>query len=324
MKKVHIVAPALLFALTAAAPAGLSVESLEVLRGYDQRLATIGWRLATANAALCDAQAPATGAVLHAITQYDTATEPAARRAFGFATPVAVETVVAESPAARAGLRANDAVAAIDGQPLAATAKPPSVGDRDAALAAIARGGGTVRFAIVRDGERREVPVAATPGCAATFEVVLGPEMTAQSDGHVVQIGVRFFERYRDEEVAVVAAHELAHVVLRHRARLEAAGVKGGLFGELGRNARLSQRAEEEADRLGVHLLYNAGYDPAAAARFWRTHGGDIDGGFFRSRTHPATKLRVAAIEVEAATLAAAPPRPSIPALVVQRDQPMQ
>lgn len=328
MRKVHIVAATLLLApitpAIAAAPTGLSVESLEVLRSYDQRLATIGWRLATANAALCDARAPATGAVLHAITQYEVVTEAAARRAFDFATPVAIEAVVAESPAARAGLRANDAVAAIDGHPLTATAKPPSVVDRDAALAAIARGGETVRFTIVRDRERRDVSVAATPGCAATFEVVLGPEMTAQSDGRVVQIGVRFLERYRDEEVAVVAAHELAHIVLRHRARLEAAGVKGGLFGELGRNARLSQRAEEEADRLGVHLLYNAGYDPAVAARFWRAHGGEIDGGFFRSRTHPATKLRVAAIEAEAATLAAAPPRPSTPALVAQRDQPMK
>ncbi|QKR99946.1 M48 family metalloprotease [Sphingomonas sp. CL5.1] len=324
MSKFRIAAALFPLALTAAAPAGLSVESLEALRAIDLRLGTIGYRLATANAALCERQAPATGALLHAITQYDRASEAAARQAFGFAAPVAVEAVVGDSPAARAGLEANDGVLSVNGEETRGSATPPSVADRDAALAAIARGGMRVRLDTIRDGARRAVDIAGVAGCDTTFEVVLGPEMTAQSDGKVVQIGVRFLERYRDDEVAVVAAHELAHVILNHRARLEAAGVKGGLFGEFGRNARLTQRAEEEADRLGVHLLYNAGYDPASAARFWRAHGGDVDGGFFRSRTHPATKVRVAAIEAEAATLAAEPARPSIPPMVAERDRPMR
>ncbi|WEK42261.1 MAG: M48 family metallopeptidase [Candidatus Sphingomonas colombiensis] len=324
MSKFRVAAALLPIALTAAAPAGLSVDSLEALRAIDLRLGTIGYRLATANAALCDRQTPITGALLHAITQYDRASEAAARQAFGFAAPVAVEAVVADSPAARAGLQPNDGIAAVDGEVIAASATPSSVADRDAALAAIARGGMRVRFDVMRAGAERVVEVAALPGCAATFEVVLGPEMTAQSDGKVVQVGVRFFERYRDEDVAVIAAHELAHIVMKHRARLEAAGVKGGLFGELGRNARLSQRAEEEADRLSIHLLYNAGYDPTSAARFWRAHGGDIDGGLFRSRTHPATRVRAAAMEAEAATLVTGPPRPSIPALLGERDQAMR
>ncbi|WP_298672858.1 M48 family metallopeptidase [uncultured Sphingomonas sp.] len=324
MSKFRVAAAFLPIALTAAAPAGLSVDSLEALRAIDLRLGTIGYRLATANAALCDRQAPITGALFHAIAQYDRASEAAARQAFGFATPVAVEAVVAGSPAARAGLQPNDGIVAVDGTNVASVGAPSSVADRDAVLAAIARGGMRVRLDVVRGGAGRTVDVAGVAGCAATFEVVLGPAMTAQSDGKVVQLGVRFFERYRDDEVAVIAAHELAHIVLKHRARLEAAGVKGGLFGELGRNARLSQRAEDEADRLSVHLLYNAGYDPASAARFWRAHGGDIDGGLFRSRTHPATKTRAAAMEAEAATLAGEPARPSIPALVVERDRPIR
>lgn len=296
--------------------------SFEALRAIDLRLATIAHRLVTANAPLCRETAPATGLVLQADTQYDAGSLPSARKVFGFATPVAVEAVVAGSPAGKAGVQANDGVAAIGSQSLSATATPPSSADRDAALGVLEQQGTPVRLTLLRDGKQEVVQIPATLGCRSRFEVVLGTQMTAQSDGKVVQIGVRFFERYRDDETAVIVAHELAHTILKHRVRLEAAGVKGGLLRELGRNAALSQKVELEADVLGVALLHNAGYDPASAARFWRDHGDDIDGGIFRSRTHPATKRRIAAIEAAAAAI---PPgaRPYTPPILAQRDVPL-
>jgi hypothetical protein len=311
-------------ALVAAAPApsGLKADDLAALRAVDLRLATIAHRLVTGNVGLCRDRAPATGLVLHAATQYDSATAGAARTVFGFATPIAVEAVVPDSAAARAGIIANDGVAAVGETALAAGTKAPSSADRDAALDVLERQDGPVRLEIVRGGRPHQVTVVAPAGCRARFEVLLGPEMLAQSDGKVIQIGVRFFERYTDDENAVIVAHELAHAILRHGDRLEAAGVKGGLLGEIGRNARLGQQAETEADVLGVALLQNAGYDPASAARFWQAHGGDIDGGMFRSRTHPATAKRVAAIQSAAAAI---PPgtRPYLPPILATRDQPM-
>ena len=309
------------FLAAAAAPAGLDAPSLEALRAVDLRLATIAHRLVTTNAALCRDRSPATGAVLHALTQYDAATAPAAREVFGFVAPVSVEAVVAGSAAHRAGIRANDGIVSVEGATVTASATPPSSADRDAALARVAAATGAVRFGIAGHGE---VVVDAPPGCRANFEVLLGPEMAAHSDGRIVQIGVRFFERYRDEETAVIVAHELAHVILRHRARLEGAGVKGGLLGELGRNAKLGQRAELEADTLGVALLYNAGFDPASAARFWREHGGDIDGGLFRSRTHPATATRVRAIEAAVGAIPRDAARPYVPPVLEERDRPIE
>lgn len=305
----------------AAAPAGLNIADLEALRAIDLRLTTIAHRLVVANVPLCRETSPATGIVLHALSQYDPATQGPARVTFGFATPVAVEAVVTGSAAARTGVTADDGVIAIDGKPLTRTAGTSSA-DRDAALAALADAPSPVRMTLARAGQNREVSVAAPAGCRAAFEVLLGPSMTAQSDGRVVQIGVRFFERYRDDETAVIVAHELAHVILRHRIRLEAAGVKGGLFSELGRNGRLNRMVEDQADRLGVTLLHNAGYDPASAARFWIAHGGDIDGGLFRSRTHPATKARIAALQAEAGAIPAGA-RPYIPPILATRDQPL-
>ncbi|WP_447406493.1 hypothetical protein, partial [Clostridium perfringens] len=56
---------------------------------------------------------------------------------------------------------------------------------------------------LLHDGRTRTVTLPASPGCRSAFEVLLGPKMEASSDGHIVQIGVRFFARYTDEELAV-------------------------------------------------------------------------------------------------------------------------
>jgi len=310
------VALAIMFACTSAAPAApLEPAALEALRAIDLRLATIAHRLVTANAALCDRTMPATGLVLHAIDQFDAETQRAARAVFGFAAPVAVEAVVGESAAARAGVVANDGVLAVGDVDVPAPRATQGSATRDAVLTAIEAQPGPVQIATTR-GPRT---IAAPRGCAARFEVLLGPEMTAQADASVVQIGVRFFERYRDDETAVIVAHELAHIVLRHRARLEAAGVKGRLLAEFGRNGRLNRRVEDEADLLGLHLLRNAGYDPASAPRFWRAHGGDIDGGLFRSRTHASSGDRATALEVEIAAIPAGAGVPYRPAVLATR-----
>ena len=321
--RIALIAAVLIVALPA--QAAVTAPQFEALRAIDLRMATIAQRLVTANALLCGDITPASGALLHALTQYDPADTVALHATFGFAASIAVEAVVPGSPAALAGVRANDGVVAIDRTALTATATPPSSADRDAALAIVAARpiDLPLEFDLVRDGARRTVSVAALPGCHAAFEVLLGAKMTAQSDGRTIQIGARFFERYDDADVAVVAAHELAHVLLRHRERLDAARVNRGLLAELGRNGRLFRRTETEADRLSVALLYNAGYDPASAARFWRAHGGDVDGGLFRSRTHPSSKARAALITAAAAAIPAGVARPYIPPVLAERDRPL-
>ncbi len=312
----------LALALSPAADSGY----FSALRDVDRRMATIAYRLATANAALCDDLAPVPGVAVHALGQYDVKVRAEARAAFGFATPVAVEAVVPRSAAAFAGLAEDDGLLAVNGVPFEDGVSPKAdAAGRDAALALIARQPAErpLRLTVLRSGKRLAVTAPASPGCRSNFEVLLGPKMEASSDGGTVQIGVRFFERYDNEQVAVVVAHELAHTILKHRARLDAAGVKRGLLREVGRNGRLFRRTEGEADLLGAHLLRNAGYDPRVAVRFWREHGGDVDGGLFRSRTHPSSKARAAAIEAELAALPADAPRPYRPPVLATRDSPL-
>ena len=317
----------LIILTAAAAPAPVDPGYWSALRVVDGRMATVAYRLATGNAALCREVQPVPGLQLHAIDQYSSDAQAGARAAFGFAVPVQIEAVAPDSPAARAGVMADDGLIAVADVPVA----PPAPRDagtsatRDAAQALLAAqpAAAPLRLTLARHGERREVTIPASPGCRSTFEVLLGPGMTASSDGRVVQLSVRFFERFGDDAIAAIVAHELSHTILRHRARLEAAGVKWGLASEFGRNARLFRRTEEDADRLSVHLLRNAGYDPAAAVRFWRTAGAKIDGGLFRSPTHPSARARADALAAEVATLPAAGGRDDAPAILATRDQPL-
>lgn len=317
-----------ILAVAAAAASALGAPYWQALRQVDGRMETIAWRLQTGNTALCRDLQPAPGIQLHALDQYAGSAEAEARRAFGFSTPVQVEAVVPDSPAARAGMMADDGLIAVNGDDVAAptaTSAGTSV-TRDAANALIARQpvDRPLVLTVMRGSERLTVTVPASPGCASAFEVLLGPGLKAQSDGRVVQVGVRFFELYPDDKVAAIVAHELSHTILRHRVRLEAAGVQWGIMGELGRNGRLFRQTEDAADQLSVHLLHNAGYDPSAAVRFWREDGGKVDGGLFRGASHGSAHARADAIAAEVARLPAAGVVDLAPAILPTRDRPLK
>lgn len=307
--------------LVAAAPA--ADNPYAALRDVDARLARIAYRLVTANAALCREQQPATGLVLHAEDQYPH--DAAVKAAFGFPAPVAVELVVPGSPAAAAGIVANEGVAAIAGAPVAAPGRATNTSvTRDAALAQLAGAPADkpLTLTIVGvNGAPRNVTLPVHPGCRGDFEILATSKLGASSDGRVVQVGAPLMAKFdRDEDIAVVVGHELSHTILRHRARLEAAGVTWGLLAQFGRNARLFRETESEADALGAILIRNAGWDPEEAVRFWRTQGSKIDGGMFHSRTHPGSGARAKAISAVLATVPKDAPVPYVPPMLAQRD----
>lgn len=306
-----------------AASAGLDYGAL---RSVDARLGGIAHRLAVANAPLCRDRVPVTGLVLHALQQYGPDERAAAKTAFRFEAPVSVEAVVPGSAADRAGVKADDGLVAVNGRPLAQTAPAgeASAAPRDAAQAAIEGASEPIRLTVRRDGRERAVTLAVPKGCASNFEVLLGPGFDASADGRVVQVGVRFLERYSDDQVAVIVAHELAHNVLRHPQRLTEAGVNRGLLKEFGRNGRLFRQTEEEADRLGAILYRNAGWNPAGAVAFWRDHGREIDRGLLRARTHAGAQARARSIAAEVAAIPADAPTPYVPPWIAGRDKPLQ
>ena len=138
----------------------------------------------------------------------------------------------------------------------------------------------------------------------------------------------------REDEVAGVLAHEMAHVIERHAARRVAAATPlavlfgvpsgilgtisptlGGVVGGAGRVvsgltlAPYSREQELEADRGGVALVARAGWDPRALAEFLGTldRAETVAGAASRRSsffaTHPSGPDRMANIEATAGSL---------------------
>ena len=286
-----------LIATIFAVPASAS-EGYDALRALDARLAGVAERLMTANVGLCENLMPATGLVLHSRDQY-----PAPDPAWFTHGNLAVAAVVPGSAADRAGIRADDAVLSIAGSRVSELVRSGDSPARDLAFDRLANQpvGQQLVLTIERTGVPRDVAIVAPEACRLLVEVLSSDKPMARSDGKVLQVSSALASSVDDNGLAVVVAHELAHAVMAHRRRLEAAGVSKGLFGEFGRNQQLNRVVEVEADLLSVHLLANAGLDPLLAEAFWRsTVGRKVGGGLMRSWTYPSASARGDLVGTEA------------------------
>lgn len=273
-------------------------ETLTKLQMADARLHTIGWALATGNAAFCDVTQPSVGLLLQDMAAFKSADRM--RAAANVITDITVQAVAPELPAAKLGMAPNMSIYALDGTDLR-TLPTPEVG-----YERLAKLNDLTEAALKRDGYLnitwRESPFGAItakslfgkPACVGRFEMLTNSKR-ASADGQRVLIGTQFAGiAYADEEFAAAVAHEFAHNLLGHRAMLDASP------------RQISTRASErEADRLMPWLLANAGYDPAAALRFMQRWGPKHDGGILRARSHDGWDERADNIAAELPLIAA-------------------
>lgn len=284
----------LILALSSGAGARGS-DWLQVLRGYDQRAATLGFRLAVAARPWCARSAPLWGGDLGAVSQFGRDDQAAARRSLGLTDAPVLTAVVPDGPADRAGLRVGDELVAVDGAPVttegAGLADSPAHADAATRQLGDALAGGVATLTVRRAGNLVTVRLVGQPGCAVRWIVSSRDGVGAASDGVDVDLPVGLFRFAPDDhELAAVAAHELAHVVFqdtRPRPRTVAD----------------RRREEDDADALGVVLMARAGYDPAAAVRFWTRFRAADRFGFLRAPTHRSTAGRVRLIRATVARL---------------------
>nr|WP_247718214.1 PDZ domain-containing protein [Qipengyuania proteolytica] len=265
---------------------------LEIFQHREDLLFRVGYRLATANAPFCSDTVAASGLLLHDAEAYG---EPAAVRAlFGLDGDIGVQSVAPASPAYLAGIRQNDTIVSLGGEPI--TGKWPPTEPRwqrghalHAAIdTALAKGSLSIGWRSVNEeiATREIQPVRA---CASRFELI-DSSKGASADGKRVLVGENFpgFS-YPEDEFAAAVAHEMAHNLLGHLT----------LFEKTGRKRSLVRLSERDADRLMPWLLANAGYNPSAAIRFMETWGPRHGGGILRKRTHDGWDERVEFIEEE-------------------------
>lgn len=282
------------------------IRVLTDLQKQDQRIASVGYRLAHENLSLCRDGAHLTGITPHYAGQYGPTFRHAAQRLFLLSEKPSVLAVAAGSPADRAGVRPNDRLVAADGQSFQSDPADRKAIDFTFAERALdqidaASADGRMTLRIERNGAPLTMEIAPERACPSRFQVVPGEGLKAQADGRYIQISTGSIDFARDtDELASVLAHELAHNILHHRIRLEGQGaLSRGLFGPGRRNARLIRETEIEADRLSPYLMAQAGYDPRAAVRYWQRHGGERGDRWFRAGTHPGWRDRVRIIEAE-------------------------
>jgi hypothetical protein len=300
------IATTLLLACGASEPSA-GVTALLRLQQIDTRVQSIGYRLAVHGAALC-APVPLPGFVVHDLALYDRTEQPDARAAFGLDDRPHILAVAADSPAAAAGITPQDALVSIDGAPVPPRTAPAASFDRVAAIdnaLATAAGEGTLALGLVRDGVARTVRLTLERGCPSRFDVRDSQTDDAAADGHYIQITTAYAATAdSDDALAIVLAHELAHNILGHRARLESEHVQHGMLQLFGRNARLTRETELEADRLSIRLVAAAGYSVDAAIAWRKRSWGTLTQELFRSPTHPSAHERLAALEAESQMLA--------------------
>jgi len=150
------------------------------------------------------------------------------------------------------------------------------------------------KFALIKDNDM--VNAWALPGGKCAVYTGLLP-VTKNEDG-----------------LAIVMAHEVAHVIARHGAEraghsiMGAAIVAGMAMADMDKRDRsivlgayglgvalpFSRTQESEADQLGLYIAADAGYDPREAIPLWQRMGKKNNGAppEFMS-THPSSKTRI-------------------------------
>ncbi len=297
-----------------------AVQALKSLQSLDKRLHGIGYRLATENVRFCQDRIYRSGMLLHDITQYGD--KIAARAVHKFQAPISVNAIAGINSRS---VNPGDGLLSINGKALSEV----SIDDPELKkeqpqyrrLAAVNRFmvsemKGRINFrnsasfaVLLRDGEEINTQISPSAACASQFQIRPDKERKASADGKIVTITSALAEYVEsDDELAAIAAHELAHNLLKHKERLNKQKVNRGFFGQFGKSAGRIKQTEIEADRLSVWMMKNAGYDPQAAIRFWTRYGKEHGKGIFSASTHYRWKKRVKLFEEEIAKMNALEP----------------
>ncbi len=294
-----------------------AVAAYRDIAEHDARLAQIGYRLSKANAEYCPETLPNMGWVLHDIAQYPN--DANVIKAFHFPVPISVLTLVKGGPADRAGVQEGDGYIGLESENLnIKTQYYEHIGD---SKGSITRFNHYQRLADViddinktlldfahskdqyiivkRDDKILKLPFALHNSCATHYTLDVLSKIDAGANGQYVRITLglsKFLDD--DDEYAAVIAHELAHNILKHRMMIaDGKAGKGPLTG-LGKNKRI-RVTEEQADRLAIWLMANAGFDveagPSMIERL-RKRKGPLS---FAYRTHNKWKKRLGYMEQE-------------------------
>lgn len=251
----------------------------------------------------CPTVSPALGLVLQHLLQFELSDRAGLASASALDRGPGVIVVVPGSPAAKAGIQADDVLLAIDGVALPREdgldlpfAAPRAHVRADAVQDLLERGErSTVALTVLRGGTTITARVAFLPACPSRVHLARSGQRNAYADGRHVFLTTGLVSQLKDQdELAFVIAHEMAHNILGHAAIMRGRAVRGGIGRALGSSGRIVRATEDAADTLGGELMLDAGFDPVAGSELLRRFGGagvDLFG------THASADARIAAMQ---------------------------
>lgn len=253
-----------------------------LLRRDLARAGLVEWHLRGAAGAACPRQTADIGIVFDDRRAYQKRDWPLLKSKLGIGEHPVVIGVAPGSPADLGGVQAGDEVFAIGGTPVETIISRRNAGAlvADALLEEIGQSPANAALAIDlrRNGALLRVTVMPVAHCAVRLVLFTDRKIEAHSDTRNVAIstGMLAFAR-TDDELALAAGHEFAHVINGDRR---------------GAPVKVRRMMEDAADALGMHLMECAGYQRGAAITLFERLEKRDWLGFLRAQTHRSWKAR--------------------------------
>jgi len=256
-------------------PADTTFEDvLAEYKDLNLRLARVAAPLRLANAELCPITQRDPGFTVHRLEDYPKPVRPMAEALLGVkAGGIYVRTVRPGTSAAQARIEPGDQILGVNANPISSGKL------MDSYNRAVLRNGFESVLSKVNirttDGQEFLARIRPETACDIPAKVVFSNDINGHTDGTDVLITSALMRSVPDDtNLALVIAHEMAHVIAGHAAMVP------------------SQDLELEADRMALVLIARAGYDVDAAVAYWDSAVHPHAGGTKYESTHPSTQAR--------------------------------
>ena len=249
-------------------------DVLAEYQAYNQRLARVAAPLRLENAALCPRTRRDPGFTIHRLEDYPARVQPIAEAFLGVkADGLFIRSVRPNTSAAKARIAPGDQIIKVNENPISAAPLMQSYNR------AVVRNGfeSVLSKVTIRTAEGQDYLARIRPdtACDIPAKVIFSNDINGHTDGRELLITSALMQSVPDDtNLALVIAHEMAHVIAGHTALAP------------------SQDLELEADRMALVLMARAGYDIDAAVAYWENAAHPHEGGSQAESSHPTTRAR--------------------------------
>lgn len=256
-------------------PENTSFEDvLAEYQALNQRLSRVAAPLRLANASLCPRTLRDPGFSTHRLEDYPAPVREIAKSLLRISEEgLFIRAVRPGTTAEEQRLAPGDQILAVNENPMSANPLMDSYN-----RAVIKNGFESVLSKVtIRTPEGHEYVARIRPdtACDIPAKVISSNEINGHTDGLDVLMTSALMRAVPDDtNLALVVAHEMAHVIAGHA------------------ELTPTQDLELEADRMALVLMARAGYDIGAAVRYWENATHPHEGGNEAQSSHPTTQAR--------------------------------